>query len=762
VLSHPAVQPLPFHQQMPVPVPSLSTAHPVHKCSKSGDAAKLSSSVFHIVKRTLPSSPTGPPPSFGSREQWISSLPSWRRSKPRYAWESTSLPAAPEPALQDFSNGLAGAVDTPAIKGAHVQMCIPPLTSSGLASEMSFSDHAIDTVHSRQTSSGDLRAAVSSLQTESIAGTVSGVHAWPHTSELYFDDDGGLFAPILEDDSPDMMGGDICSSPIEPVTPFGDYVDRAVAASDATIVHDPLLPPRSQELQLPVSAHCDSQFCHLHPYRTEFKQQSLSIVNEHPPTATLVYKQLAEPMAEWLVSYVWKVCTNVLVIPQTIAPYALPNAPQLRRSMPLYLVARVHSLLMSTLLQPSAILLALWYIVRLPVYLGAPGLGPEHVKERRFRVELLSDTREISDGDSHEGTAIFRLIVLGCMLANKWLDDHTFSNKTWHTISNIPVQLLNKLEYFALDILSYDLSISSSAWSQWLNHLLSYHHSLATTTYPQPIARPASNPCVLIRKTIQEIMEAPLGHAMNEPVFLGVERRLKDKMGLSVLSQEPDPIDIDLDEDGPLREEYLPRRRISNDGSSYGYGPEFSHPQNGASVHRSLPSQDGVSLPPPAKWSPAGDEPIYRPGGRTASMYLPVQPSLAPHYVRAVPTVYPPWSAAVPPYAPFRHHPEGDYSVNALAIPRYTYWAPMPTTVQPPYPICHSEYYAGPNHVRGYSFGGFDYLCSDIALSSDGTGCLTQPTASWTPLHQYGYLTSRQPLAPHPPPPNIRSTWIRA
>lgn len=53
------------------------------------------------------------------------------------------------------------------------------------------------------------------------------------------------------------------------------------------------------------------------------------------------------------------------------------------------------------------------------------------MKERRFRVELLSDTRDLVGGESPEGTATFRLIVLGCMLANKWLDDHTFSNKTW-------------------------------------------------------------------------------------------------------------------------------------------------------------------------------------------------------------------------------------------------------------------------------------------------------------------------------------------
>lgn len=86
---------------------------------------------------------------------------------------------------------------------------------------------------------------------------------------------------------------------------------------------------------------------------------------------------------------------------------------------------------MSTLLQPSAVLLALWYIARLPVFFGAAGLGPEHVKERRFRVELLGDSRGNVDGESAEGTATFRLVVLGFMLANKWLDDHTFSNKTW-------------------------------------------------------------------------------------------------------------------------------------------------------------------------------------------------------------------------------------------------------------------------------------------------------------------------------------------
>lgn len=314
---------------MPVPVPPVPTAHSVLKCNKSGDSTNTQSSVFHLLKHSLPSSPTGPPPSFGSREQWISSLPSWRRTKTRYVWENDSGPAAPAEACQGFPKGLAGAVDAPAIKGAHVQTCIPPLNTLLPSCRLEMPsrnppacDQPVDPEHTQETPSGELGTRLSPIPPELIGGGVPGMHAWPHAPDLYLEEDGGLFAPILEDDSPDMMNGDIGSSPIEPVTPFGDYVDRAVAASDATVFHDSLVSSGSQELHLPISVNCDSQVCHLHPYPyMEVKEESVVTVNEHLPTTSLIHKQFAEPMAEWLVSYVWKVCTNVLVLPQTIAPY---------------------------------------------------------------------------------------------------------------------------------------------------------------------------------------------------------------------------------------------------------------------------------------------------------------------------------------------------------------------------------------------------------------------------------------------------------
>jgi hypothetical protein len=108
---------------------------------------------------------------------------------------------------------------------------------------------------------------------------------------------------------------------------------------------------------------------------------------------------------------------------------------------PRSLAPSIHSVLLSTNLHPSAVFLALWYIVRLPVYCGSITLGPEHVKEQHFRTALFGDTQTTTSGDSilqlspMDESVPFRLVLVGCMLANKWLDDHTFSNKTWYVLS---------------------------------------------------------------------------------------------------------------------------------------------------------------------------------------------------------------------------------------------------------------------------------------------------------------------------------------
>jgi hypothetical protein len=88
---------------------------------------------------------------------------------------------------------------------------------------------------------------------------------------------------------------------------------------------------------------------------------------------------------------------------------------------------------MSTLLQPSAVVLAVWYIIRLPIYFGRMDASFGRPDEASFRNELfgLNSWLGLSEREVLDMNAPFRLVVLGSMLANKWLDDHTFSNKTW-------------------------------------------------------------------------------------------------------------------------------------------------------------------------------------------------------------------------------------------------------------------------------------------------------------------------------------------
>lgn len=141
---------------------------------------------------------------------------------------------------------------------------------------------------------------------------------------------------------------------------------------------------------------------------------------------------------------------------------------------------------------------------------------------------------------------------------------------------------------------------------------------------PQPISRPSSNPHTIVRRAIEEITQASVALAggVPQPVFLGFEERLHEKLEREA-AMSVDVLEIDLDEDGPLREEYLPKRRSSKVTS-----------QNSVSQHINATEVTVNVLPPPAKWSPAGDEPILRERNRSSGQYLAVQ---APHLAPAAP-----------------------------------------------------------------------------------------------------------------------------
>ncbi|KAF7331854.1 hypothetical protein MKEN_00065500 [Mycena kentingensis (nom. inval.)] len=636
---------------MPVPAPVRQAKQPAHPVNKSAGAASPFRS--HISSLCHP----GPPPSFGttsfgSREAWIASLPTWRRQKIRRIDE-----ARPFVDQQGFYTGLAVAHSSAsAIKGARAEACIPPV----------YSLFPVDYSALDRVSGDESQWSNGLLEMEIDDQSQLDVRTSSPTSDVDLADDyqRGAFTPVFEEESPG--GPDVGSSPVGPVTPFGEYVDRAVYGS-----------AKSQ----PTSSSYD--LGHHAPYQHKSESTAAPVPEVVTPTATNGYRKLAEPLSEWVAIYVWKACSTGFSLPEI---FARPSNVAKHRSVspPNYLPSAVHSLLLSTLLQPSAVFLAIWYIARLPVYFDAVVLGAEYVKELRFRATLFGN----GDQEATEASAPFRLIVLGCMLANKWLDDHTFSNKTWHSISNVPIHTLNKLESLALDIFGYDLSVPSLDWSQWLAHLVSYHELASSPSHPQPISRPSTNPHAIVRKALDDIIQAPAASGFNpanpQPVFLGVEERRRDHM-----DKEPrasDMLEFDLDEDGPLREEYMPKRRISSASSTRVFDQrDVPVVENGNAWERkAIVAKD---LPPPARWSPAADEPILRERNRASGQYVAVQPPLPPAMVSyPVGSDYP----AELGYANQNWPPVGTYvTVKPPPVMGYVFEAP-------PLHVAHSSYSAYP------------------------------------------------------------------
>lgn len=333
------------------------------------------------------------------------------------------------------------------------------------------------------------------------------------------------------------------------------------------------------------------------------------------------------------------------------------------------------------------------------------------------------------------------------------------------SISNLPIESLNTLESLALDIFSYDLSTPTNQWTQWLNHLLAYHQTCMSPVRIQPISRPSSNPQSIVRKTLDEVWAATRNVPVDipQPVFIGLEQRKLDNVeAQQKKAKVAERLDIDLDEDGPIREEYLPRRRSSGN-SAQGQPSERIHvtPAVNESVTRwarlAHSTESKSHLPPPAKWSPAADEPINR---RSSGQYVAVQPPFCAPVAPGVPQWYQEWVT------------QGAYFTPAkLAYPAYTYEAPL---LYAPYAhalVVHSGHARSQSmardyeacqptaHHRSYSQAGLGYRCSNLRMTSNENVPTNADRGSWVADQYAGSHRLPFGAAPHI---NYQPSWLRA
>lgn len=130
----------------------------------------------------------------------------------------------------------------------------------------------------------------------------------------------------------------------------------------------------------------------------------------------------------------------------------------------------VISVITQTQLPPTDVSLALLYIFRL--------------KHRSLVAIQASANSE------------YRVFSVALILANKFLDDNTYTNKTWSEITHLPLREISQMEIEFLDNMNHSLLVSQQEWAAWQGQLKTwlniYYHGMDPALTAQPsVASPS-------------------------------------------------------------------------------------------------------------------------------------------------------------------------------------------------------------------------------------------------------------------------------
>ncbi|KAJ4305241.1 hypothetical protein N0V90_000772 [Kalmusia sp. IMI 367209] len=165
--------------------------------------------------------------------------------------------------------------------------------------------------------------------------------------------------------------------------------------------------------------------------------------------------------------------------------------------------------LMTTQLGTSHILLAMLYIYRLkvtnPSVVGKPG-------------------------------SEYRVLTIALMLANKFLDDNTYTNRTWAEVTGIPVQEVNVMEVDFLTNMRYSLMVSENVMQWWIKELGELQRSHFEKARKPSIERVSILPSVeplerlplSIDVSLQQIQASERSTCSNVRATIGVESDLEE------------------------------------------------------------------------------------------------------------------------------------------------------------------------------------------------------------------------------------------
>jgi hypothetical protein len=255
----------------------------------------------------------------------------------------------------------------------------------------------------------------------------------------------------------------------------------------------------------------------------------------------------------------------------------------------------------------------------------------------------------------------YRLLTVALMLGNKFLDDNTYTNKTWAEVSGISVQEVHIMEVEFLSNMRYSLFTSKEKWAEWHGILGKFG-----TFFDQASKIPASGavspvgpqnmlgvPANVVPSPPTQQQTSPPTSTMYSPSHMALSKT--PLLQPQATSATVSPIGA-LPELGPIQRkrsaDYTTEPPAKRQAHGFAPGPYSNAPpiptlqtpvnrsfEPPPSVNR-LPPLPSLSIPPPQQAPPAqvktwSELPLPVPGGRSMAMVYPPpvqwqQPSSTP------------------------------------------------------------------------------------------------------------------------------------
>ncbi|KAL4934696.1 putative mucin [Aspergillus undulatus] len=282
----------------------------------------------------------------------------------------------------------------------------------------------------------------------------------------------------------------------------------------------------------------------------------------------------------------------------------------------------------------------------------------------------------------------YRLMTVALMLGNKFLDDNTYTNKTWADVSRISVQEIHVMEVEFLSNLRYNLYASEKEWTQWhvkLGLFADFFNKapLASDNIPTPPihrlspnfgpARAQLSPTSTTRlpSPATEVLHPQTWAPVNGPSYGAVPQAASE---MPQVSSRKRRYEEPLEEQHPSKKIALPNA-IPLPSSTLPAATQMTAPPLPPMLAPSSapPQQNQQSVPAPAPRLPPS---TFMPSVPTSIPQLPAAPGRP-----TMPRVYNPSSWA--PQAPPSSAPQG--LPNGGMTPAFS--LPDPSRHHSPYPV---------------------------------------------------------------------------